>query len=175
MMKYLGIDPGSKLCGWAIVDVVLDKPTVECSGHGDDKVLRGIINGGLGKIDGIIIEQVVHYKVSNPRDLLATAYMIGRIQEMMAQSYIPGLTWQELSRPQVIQALTGRWPGRDHKVSKTQLQTIVKDILGVAKPIRPQHANDAVAVVLALTNPVERIINVKPTRKGRRKPAPSTE
>jgi Holliday junction resolvasome RuvABC endonuclease subunit len=161
-MIYLGIDPGSSLCGWAIVD--MDKKEVLTKGHNDLNFLRELIGQRL--LDGVMIEGTIRYQMSNPVDLLLTTIMVGRLMEI---SEGMGITTTVMNRPNVIKSLTGKWPGRTNKVSKTQLQGIVQKHLGLEKPIRPQHANDAVALVLAVIDPVEAIVNVKPTRQKRGK------
>jgi Holliday junction resolvasome RuvABC endonuclease subunit len=161
-MIYLGIDPGSSLCGWAIVD--MDKKEVLTKGHNDLNFLRELIQQRL--LDGVMIEGTIRYQMSNPVDLLLTTIMVGRLMEI---SEGLGITTTVMNRPNVIKSLTGKWPGRTNKVSKTQLQGIVQKQLGLEKPIRPQHANDAVALVLAVLDPVKAIVNVKPTRQKRGK------
>jgi Holliday junction resolvasome RuvABC endonuclease subunit len=171
-MRYLGIDPGSKKCGWAIVDLASSK--VLDSGHADLNEMRKIIETNMCHLDGVVIEMLVRYKMSNSIDLLGTAYTIGRLQEMFYISRSLELTSSgidrniellEFTRPEVIFRLTGRWPGRTNKVSKAGLQVIVQNLLKLEKPIRPQHANDAAALVVATTHPVKAIINVKPSRR----------
>jgi len=178
-LRYLGIDPGSKKCGWAIVDLASKK--VLGHGHADLNEMRKIIGDNMCHLDGVVIEMLVRYKMSNPTDLLGTAYAIGRLQEMFHVSKTLELTSSgvdrtiellEFTRPEVIFRLTGRWPGRTHKVSKAELQVVVKDLLGLKEPIRPQHANDAASLVVATTHPVKAIINDKPKR-ARRTPAKS--
>jgi len=178
-MKYLGIDPGSKKCGWAVVD--LDRKIVVKHGHDDLNEMRNIIQGYVYSIDGIVIEMLMMYKISNPNDVLPTAYTIGRLQEMAHDAFkemnANGVNHKvemlEFTRPEVIFRLTGRWPGRAHRVSKAELQEIVKNLLGLEKVCRPQHANDAVALILAHTMPVPAIIskkksNVKTNSKQRK-------
>ena len=177
-MRYLGIDPGSKKCGWAVVD--LSRNTVVDHGHDDLDQMRKIINGFVYSIDGIVIEVLRVYKVSNANDLLPTAYAIGRLQEMHhdavrdmnSNNVKHTVELLEFTRPEVIFRLTGRWPGRTHKVSKADLQGVVQRLLQLDKPIRPQHANDAAALVVATTHPVKAILNVKPKRKARAKAEP---
>ncbi len=163
-MKYLGIDPGSSLCGWAIVD--MEAKQVLSKGHDDLDTLRKLINES--SLDGVMIEGTIRYQMSNPVDLLLTTIMVGRLMEISEQV---GMIAVVMNRPNVIKSLTGKWPGRTNKVSKTQLQGIVQKQLGLEKPIRPQHANDAVALVLAVLDPVKAIVNVKPTRQKRGKTA----
>ena len=172
-MRCLGIDPGTKKCGWAILNMDTtvaneDFERVIAKGHDDLDEIRQIINGKLGYLDCIFIEGTVRYKVSNSDDLLKTTIMVGRLLEIAEHpnQIIP--TVKVMTRPEVILKLTGKWPGRTNKVSKARLQEIVQCLLGLEKPIRPQHANDAAALIVAATNPVKAIVNVKPIRKGRR-------
>ena len=166
MSIYLGIDPGSSLCGWAIVDMkakqVLDK------GHDNLDSIRDLIKNRSinGALDGVMIEGTIRYQMSNPVDLLLTTIMVGRLMEI---SEGLGITTTVMNRPNVIKSLTGKWPGRTNKVSKTQLQVIVKERLGLEKVVRPQHASDAVAVILAVLIPVEPIISNAKTNSKQRK------
>ena len=165
-MIGLGIDPGSKKCGWAIVD--LEAKKVIAKGHDDLNEMRKVIQGEHGLFDEVIIEMLVRYHGSNSIDLLGTAYAIGRLREMI-YTHSSALALKEFTRPEVIFRLTGRWPGKSHKVSKADLQKVVQKLLKLDNPIRPQHANDAAALVIATTHPVKAILNVK-SRQGR-KPA----
>jgi Holliday junction resolvasome RuvABC endonuclease subunit len=162
-MRFMGIDPGTVKCGWVIMDI--DTKAVMGKGHATLDEIRALIQLNSAFITCIFIENTVRYQVSNSADLLKTTIMVGRLLEVATTNRIAS---QLMTRPEVILKLTGKWPGRTNKVSKARLQEIVQSILGLEAPIRPQHANDAAALIVAATNPVEAIPNVKPIRKGRR-------
>ena len=75
---------------------------------------------------------------------------VGRIIQVCDDLNIP---FMEMIRKDIIEGLTGEKVTRKNKVSKTDMQDCVKKLLKLAKPIRPQHANDALCAGLAFYPP----------------------
>lgn len=145
-MRILGIDPGSKRCGWAVIDSKTSK--VLEGGHDTLDTLRDIISVNTWLIDAIAIEGIVRYNKSNSIDVFKTAFTIGRLYEIIDSSTVMYIQ-KELTRPEIIKILTGNRPSRNHRISKANMQDIVKKILKSSEVVRPQHKNDAVAVAIA--------------------------
>jgi Holliday junction resolvasome RuvABC endonuclease subunit len=160
---YLGIDPGSVNHGWALVDQ--DKKwAIASHGHNDLDYIRETIED-WGPIDEIIIEGMLIYKLSNPNDLIPTIINIGRIIEIAHVANIPVTM---IPRPEIIKILTGKRPCKGHKVTKASMQKTVQKILKLKSVVKPQHANDSIAAILAAKYP-RTLINVKPKPKARAK------
>lgn len=159
-MHTLGIDPGTKKMGWVLVKRRGWK--VHSKGHSSIGFIQNLLFFDKEvSITDVVIEGVVRYKVSNSTDLIATAIMIGRVMQICSQcGIIPGM----ITRPEVIEKFTGRRPCRGHKVDKSGMQMYVQQFLGLDKPVRPQHANDALAAVLALRHPKFNVKNTRPRR-----------
>jgi len=142
----IGLDPGTTKSGWAIYDP--DAETVIDTGHDAWADVRDKIKLYAGKARAVVVEQVIiHHGVpGQSKYIMDTAHEVGRIQQICEDN---GIIYSQLPRIDICERVTGRRPTRGHKVSKKDMQDAVQKKLKVDKPIRPQHANDAVAVILA--------------------------
>ena len=148
-MKILGIDPGTRNCGYAIVEK-----------NGRD--LR-LIEAGLIKIKTKILqEQIVEmtegidlifknhtinevsvedmFYAFNPKTVIKLAQFRGAISLKILQVFG---NFSEYTPLQVKQAVTG-----NGKADKTQVAFMVKRLLGVKKEIKPLDITDAIAIAL---------------------------
>lgn len=148
-MKILGIDPGTRNCGYAIVEK-----------NGRD--LR-LIEAGLIKIKTKILqEQIVEmtegidlifknhtinevsvedmFYAFNPKTVIKLAQFRGAISLKILQVFG---NFSEYTPLQVKQAVTG-----NGKADKTQVAFMVKRLLGIKKEIKPLDITDAIAIAL---------------------------
>ena len=148
-MKVLCVDPGPTSSGWASLDV--DSWEVLDSGTADwDELIAKVRSGEFG---GVAVEQAIMYTLGgkaspNNKTVVETVFQVGRLFQV-AKEY--DIEFRQKIRSDIIRDLTGKKPsGKGNKVSKTDMQNAVRDILQLTDPIRPQHANDAVCAGLAL-------------------------
>jgi len=148
-MRVLGIDPGTLICGYGVVDVegpdikVVDYGVVRCSGLPLHDRLR-VIHAGLASIisrhspEVAAVEGVFHGV--NPR----TALKIGEARGVaLLAAAAAGLPVVEYSPATVKKAVVGS--GRAHKA---QVQQMVRIILGLAELPEPEDAADALALAI---------------------------
>ncbi|HBD8907365.1 TPA: crossover junction endodeoxyribonuclease RuvC [Campylobacter jejuni] len=148
-LKILGIDPGSRNCGYAIIEA--------------DKGKNILIEAGLIKIkpstlqyqitelcegldlifknhsfDEVAIEDI--FFAYNPKTVLKLAQFRGALSLKILQ--IHG-DFAEYTPLQVKKAVTGK-----AKATKEQVAFMVKRLLGLSKDIKPLDTTDAIAVAL---------------------------
>ncbi|HED0472305.1 TPA: crossover junction endodeoxyribonuclease RuvC [Campylobacter jejuni] len=148
-LKILGIDPGSRNCGYAIIEA--------------DKGKNILIEAGLIKIkpstlqyqitelcegldlifknhsfDEVAIEDI--FFAYNPKTVLKLAQFRGALSLKILQ--IHG-DFAEYTPLQVKKAVTGK-----AKATKGQVAFMVKRLLGLSKDIKPLDITDAIAVAL---------------------------
>ena len=148
-MKILGIDPGTRNCGYAIIEK-----------NGRDLKL---IEAGLIKIKTKILqEQIVEmtegfdlifakheinevsiedmFYAFNPKTVIKLAQFRGAISLKILQKFG---NFAEYTPLQVKQAVTG-----NGKATKEQVSFMVKRLLGIKKEIKPLDITDAIAIAL---------------------------
>ena len=152
-MKILGIDPGTRNCGYAIVEK-----------NGRDLKL---IEAGLIKIKTKILqEQIVEmtegfdlifdkhiinevsiedmFYAFNPKTVIKLAQFRGAISLKVLQEFG---NFAEYTPLQVKQAVTG-----NGKATKEQVSFMVKRLLNIKKEIKPLDITDAIAIALTHAN-----------------------
>ncbi len=148
-MKILGIDPGTRNCGYAIIEknagqtklieaglikiktVVLQEQIVEMS-EGFDLIFKN------HKIDEVSIEDMFY--AFNPKTVIKLAQFRGAISLKVLQEIG---NFAEYTPLQVKKAVTG-----NGKADKTQVAFMVKKLLGIKKEIKPLDITDAIAIAL---------------------------
>ena len=151
-MKILGIDPGTKNCGYAVIEksgrdlklieaglikiktTVLQEQIVEMT-EGIDLIFK------THKIDEVSIEDMFY--AFNPKTVIKLAQFRGAISLKILQNFG---NFSEYTPLQVKQAVTG-----NGKATKEQVAFMVKRLLGIKKEIKPLDITDAIAI--ALTHP----------------------
>ncbi|EAI3354086.1 TPA: crossover junction endodeoxyribonuclease RuvC [Campylobacter jejuni] len=148
-LKILGIDPGSRNCGYAIIEA--------------DKGKNILIEAGLIKIkpstlqyqitelcegldlifknhsfDEVAIEDI--FFAYNPKTVLKLAQFRGALSLKILQIHGDFVEYTPL---QVKKAVTGK-----AKATKEQVAFMVKRLLGLSKDIKPLDITDAIAVAL---------------------------
>ena len=149
-MIILGIDPGTAICGWGIIEKtgnknkVIDYGVIEtCSGTAQcDRLfhifttLSDIIK--KNKPEAIAVEELFFFK--NAKTVITVAEARGVISVAAREQKVDFFEYTPL---QVKQALVGY--GR---ADKNQVQQMVKIILGLKEIPKPDDAADALAVAI---------------------------
>ena len=148
-MKILGIDPGTRNCGYAIVEKngnslklieaglikiktkILQEQIVEMT-EGFDLIFA------KHKIDEVSIEDMFY--AFNPKTVIKLAQFRGAISLKILQKFG---NFAEYTPLQVKQAVTG-----NGKATKEQVAFMVKRLLNVKKEIKPLDITDAIAIAL---------------------------
>ena len=148
-MKILGIDPGTRNCGYAIVEKVGNKKILIEAGlikikqdslqyqitqlcEGLDLIFK------THKIDEVAIEDIFY--AHNPKTVLKLAQFRGALSLKILQ--IHG-EFSEYTPLQIKKAVTGK-----AKAAKEQVAFMVKKMLGISKEIKPLDITDAIAIAL---------------------------
>lgn len=148
-MKILGIDPGTRNCGYAIVEKVGNKKILIEAGlikikqdslqyqitqlcEGLDLIFK------THKIDEVAIEDIFY--AHNPKTVLKLAQFRGALMLKILQ--IHG-EFSEYTPLQIKKAVTGKG-----KATKEQVSFMVKKMLGITKEIKPLDITDAIAIAL---------------------------
>ena len=148
-MKILGIDPGTKNCGYAVIEkigrdltlieaglikiktTVLQEQIVEMT-EGIDLIFK------THKIDEVSIEDMFY--AFNPKTVIKLAQFRGAISLKILQEFG---NFAEYTPLQVKKAVTG-----NGKATKEQVAFMVKRLLGIKKEIKPLDITDAIAIAL---------------------------
>ncbi|MCI6987960.1 MAG: crossover junction endodeoxyribonuclease RuvC [Campylobacter sp.] len=148
-MKILGIDPGTRNCGYAIVEKIgVNIKLIEAGiiKMKQDELQYQIVQVCEGfdqifvthKIDEVAMESMFY--AYNPQSVLKLAQFRGALSLKILQ--IHG-NFAEYTPLQIKKTVTGK-----AKASKEQVSFMVKRILGITKDIKPLDVTDAIAVAL---------------------------
>ncbi len=153
-MRILGIDPGIAIVGYGVVDkegnryktVAYDAVTTKAHTPLEDR-LEKVYNGVCEiikeyKPDAMSIEEL--FFNNNAKTALTVGQARGVIILAAVQNHIPVYEYTPL---QVKQALTGY--GR---ASKTQIQQMMKSMLGLTEIPKPDDVADALAIAVCHGN-----------------------
>ena len=153
-MRILGIDPGIAIVGYGVVDkegnryktIAYDAVTTKAHTPLEDR-LEKVYNGVCEiikeyKPDAMSIEEL--FFNNNARTALTVGQARGVIILAAVQNHIPVYEYTPL---QVKQALTGY--GR---ASKTQIQQMMKSMLGLTEIPKPDDVADALAIAVCHGN-----------------------
>ncbi|MDD2838539.1 MAG: crossover junction endodeoxyribonuclease RuvC [Sulfuricurvum sp.] len=161
-MTILGIDPGTRNCGYALVSIEgqkirlveagLIKMKSEALQYQIPQVCEAIEQLFRSHtIDEVAMEDIFY--AHNPKTVLKLAQFRGAITLKLLQEY--GM-FSEYTPLQVKKALTGK-----AKAAKEQVAFMVKQILGITKEIKPLDITDAMAVAIAHAQRVKLDLNQK--------------
>ena len=165
-MNILGIDPGTRNCGYAIVKIEgqkirlveagLIKMKSEALQYQIPQVCEAIEQlFHAHTIDEVAMEDIFY--AHNPKTVLKLAQFRGAITLKLLQEY--GM-FAEYTPLQVKKALTGK-----AKAAKEQVAFMVKQILGITKEIKPLDITDAMAVAITHAQRVKLEMNKRPTHQ----------
>ena len=155
-MTILGIDPGTKNCGYAII--TKDKSGIKLVEAGLIKIKEKVLQyqivelvEGLDiifknhKIDEVVIEDI--FFAYNPKTVLKLAQFRGALSLKILQTIG---NFHEFTPLQVKKTVTG-----NGKAKKEQVAFMVKRILGIKQEIKPLDITDAIAIALTYANGVK--------------------
>jgi crossover junction endodeoxyribonuclease RuvC len=166
-MKILGVDPGTQVMGWGVIET--DGDDVSLAGYGAIKVPDKLpIGEKLNLLFTELQKIILKYKPDNvavEQPFVAknvhSAFMVGRAQATAllaaAGKKIPSY---EYSPAQVKQRVSNYGAS-----SKEQVQEMVKLMLGMAEVPKPFDAADALAIALCHAQEVH--MNEVLARQGR--------
>jgi crossover junction endodeoxyribonuclease RuvC len=148
-LTILGIDPGSKNCGYAIIEKNLNKLKLIEAGlikiksselqYQISELVEGIdIIFKNNKIDEVAIEDIFY--AYNPKTVLKLAQFRGALSLKVLQIFG---NFNEYTPLQVKKSVTGK-----AKAKKEQVAFMVKRILGINQEIKPLDITDAIAIAL---------------------------
>ncbi len=148
-MTILGIDPGTKNCGYAVIKK--EKNSLTLLEAGLIKIKQTILQHQISelvegldtifahhKIDEVVIEDIFY--AYNPKTVLKLAQFRGALSLKILQ--IHG-NFSEYTPLQVKKAVTG-----NGKAKKEQVAFMVKRILSIKQEIKPLDITDAIAIAL---------------------------
>ncbi|MDU7692670.1 MAG: crossover junction endodeoxyribonuclease RuvC [Helicobacter sp.] len=148
-MNILGIDPGTRYCGYAVlqkqqsllklldygfIDIksrILQHQIVEFI-EAIDLILKG------HKIDSVAIEDI--FFAYNPKSVIKLAQFRGALSLKILQDFG---NFAEYTPLQIKKAITG-----NGKATKAQVAFMVKRILKINQDIKPLDVTDAIAIAL---------------------------
>jgi len=148
-MTILGIDPGTKNCGYALIEKSMNKLCLIEAGLikiNKDELQHQMIQMVEGldlifkehKIDEIAMENI--FFAFNPKTVLRLAQFRGALSLKILQEFG---NFAEYTPLQVKKAVTG-----NGKATKNQVSFMVKRILKITKEIKPLDITDAIAVAI---------------------------
>mgnify|MGYP002477786255 CR=1 FL=1 len=148
-VKILGIDPGSRNCGYAIIEKIGSKVHLIEAGlirikekelqHQIVELVEGLdIIFKNNTIDEVAIEDI--FFAFNPKTVLKLAQFRGALSLKILQLHG---NFSEYTPLQMKKAVTGK-----AKAEKEQVAFMVKRILGIKKEIKPLDITDAMAIAL---------------------------
>lgn len=148
-MTILGIDPGTRNCGYAILQKDKNSLILKEAGlikikqkelqHQIVELVEGLdIIFSNHDIDEVAIEDIFY--AFNPQSVLKLAQFRGALSLKILQIYG---NFSEYTPLQVKKAVTG-----NGKAAKEQVAFMVKRILGIKKEIKPLDITDAIAVAI---------------------------
>jgi len=148
-VKILGIDPGTKNCGYAVIEksgrdlklieaglikiktTILQEQIINVS-EGIDMIFEN------HQIDEVSVESMFY--AFNPKTVIKLAQFRGAISLKILQVFG---NFKEYTPLQVKQAVSG-----NGKATKEQVSFMVKKLLGIKKEIKPLDITDAIAIAL---------------------------
>lgn len=148
-MTILGIDPGTRNCGYALVKlqgqkiVLVEAGLIKIKSEALQYQIPQVVEAieqlfQSHTIDGVAMEDIFY--AHNPKTVLKLAQFRGAIMLKLLQEFGE---FAEYTPLQVKKALTGK-----AKAQKEQVAFMVKQILGITKEIKPLDITDAMAVAI---------------------------
>ena len=161
-MVILGIDPGTRNCGYALIKIdgqkfkLVEAGLIKIKAEGLQYQIPQMVEAlehlfAAHTIDEVAMEDIFY--AHNPKTVLKLAQFRGAIMLKILQEH--GL-FAEYTALQVKKALTGK-----AKAAKEQVAFMVKQILGITKEIKPLDITDAMAVAITHGQRVKLQINQK--------------
>jgi len=148
-LTILGIDPGTRSCGYALISKeghklkLLEAGIIKMKSEELQLQIPQAIEGfeqifALHPVDEVAMESMFY--AHNPKTVLKLAQFRGALMLKILQEFG---TFAEYTPLQIKKALTGK-----AKASKEQVSFMVQKILGIKKEIKPLDISDAIAVAI---------------------------
>lgn len=148
-MLILGIDPGTRHCGYAVVDLtggklqLVEAGLIKMKPEALQLQIPQMVEAfeqlfRTHSIDEVAMEDIFY--AHNPKTVIKLAQFRGAITLKLLQEFG---TFDEYTPLQVKKALTGK-----AKAAKEQVAFMVQRLLGIKKQIRPLDITDAIAVAI---------------------------
>lgn len=148
-MIILGIDPGTRNCGYALISLegqkikLVEAGLIKIKSEGLQHQIPQVSEAieqlfSVHKIQEVAMEDIFY--AHNPKTVLKLAQFRGAIMLKLLQEHGE---FSEYTALQVKKALTGK-----AKAAKEQVAFMVKQILGITKEIKPLDITDAMAVAI---------------------------
>ncbi|RLA73358.1 MAG: crossover junction endodeoxyribonuclease RuvC [Epsilonproteobacteria bacterium] len=148
-MNILGIDPGTRNLGYAIIELhqgkirLIEAGLIKMKAEDLQFQIPQMVEGleqvfAAHKIDEVAMENIFY--AHNPKTVLKLAQFRGAIMLKLLQEFGQ---FAEYTPLQVKKALTGK-----AKAAKEQVAFMVKRLLGIKKEIKPLDITDAMAVAI---------------------------
>lgn len=148
-MIILGIDPGTRKMGYALISLegnnisLIEAGLIKIKAHELQYQIPQMVEAFEGifknfSIDEVALEDIFY--AHNPKTTIKLAQFRGAIMLMLIQQFGQ---FSEYTALQVKQALTG-----NGKATKEQVAFMVKKILNIKKEIKPLDITDAMAVAI---------------------------
>jgi len=164
-MKILGIDPGTRVLGYCILELTSEKYSLVEAGILKFKknILKEqileLIEGldvvlGAHEIDEVAIEDIFY--AHNPKTVLKLAQFRGALSLKILLSVG---NYEDYTALQVKKAITG-----NGKATKEQVAFMVKRLLKIKKEIKPLDITDAMAIAITHAQRVKYRKTVKTPR-----------
>lgn len=159
-LKILGIDPGSRNLGYAIIEKSTITKLIEAGlirikssdfQLGLLELIAGLDQILISEIDEVAIEGI--FFAHNPKTVLKLAQFRGAICLKLLEKYEK---FYEYTPLQIKKALTGK-----AKASKEQVSFMVRRLLGIKNEIKPLDITDAIAVAITHSQRVKFNKNLK--------------
>lgn len=165
-MIILGIDPGTRNCGYALISLegqkikLVEAGLIKIKSEGLQYQIPQIAEAleqifSLHAIDEVAMEDIFY--AHNPKTVLKLAQFRGAIMLKLLQEHGE---FSEYTALQVKKALTGK-----AKAAKEQVAFMVKQILGITKEIKPLDITDAMAVAITHAQRVKLEKGKRPTHQ----------
>lgn len=147
-MNILGIDPGSRNCGYAIISQdgglrLIEAGVIKIKERILQHQISELIEGFDIAIKDRVIDRVAMEDIFfayNPRTVLKLAQLRGALTLKILQEFG---NFYEYTPLQIKKAVTGK-----AKAKKEQVAFMVRQILGIRKEIKPLDITDAIAVAI---------------------------
>jgi len=148
-MNILGIDPGTRNMGYAVIELqqgkirLIEAGMIKMKAEDLQFQIPQMVEGleqvfAAHKIDEVAMEDIFY--AHNPKTVLKLAQFRGAIMLKLLQEFGQ---FAEYTPLQVKKALTGK-----AKAAKEQVAFMVKRLLGIKKEIKPLDITDAMAVAI---------------------------
>ena len=154
-MRILGIDPGLRICGYAVVDFKCKTDTLVEAGvlridtrlsleYRLNQIAEDIDSVLDGLKPGIVAVEELYSHYAHPETAILMGHARGVILQKAASRNIEV---KSFAATRIKKSLTG-----NGRASKQQMQRSIQTVLGLSQPPQPNDVADAIAAALCCGN-----------------------